>query len=220
VTTPVVLVPGLGLGPESYAPTAQHLSTPYEVVTLPGYGQRVHRYDNLRTEALADQLAQHLTEPTVLVGHSATCQVVVATALAHPELVTALVLVAPSGDRQASGWPTLVARLLRSAVWESPRLVPVLVKQYLRTGLGSMAKAMDVARRYDLAAAAGRLELPTTIIRSSHDRIAPEHWTHQLAERTGGEAWTFPTGSHLPVLTNPRELSEFINRAAGVYNRQ
>ncbi|MEV8377261.1 alpha/beta hydrolase [Kribbella sp. NPDC056861] len=220
MTTPVVLLPGLGLGPESYAPTAQYLSTPYEVVTLPGYGHKVHRDDDLRTEALAERLARHLTEPTVLVGHSATCQVAVATALAHPDLVTALVLVAPSGDRRASSWPTLIGRLLRSAVWESPRLVPVLLKQYLRTGLASMAKAMDVARRYDLAAAAEKLELPTTIIRSSHDRIAPEHWTHQLAERTGGEAWTFPTGSHLPVLTNPGELAAFINRAAGVYNRQ
>jgi pimeloyl-ACP methyl ester carboxylesterase len=144
----------------------------------------------------------------------------VATALAHPELVKALVLVAPSGDLNASGWPTLAARWLRSAVWDSPRLVPTLAPQYFGTGFWSMARAMDVARHYDLALAARNLKVPTMIIRSKHDRIAPEYWVRQLAEQTGGEACTLRTGSHLAVLTNGRELSEFINRAAGVYNRQ
>ena len=39
VSAPVVLVPGLGLGPESYARTVEHLTTPYHVITLPGYGE-------------------------------------------------------------------------------------------------------------------------------------------------------------------------------------
>jgi len=134
--------------------------------------------------------------------------------------VKALVLVAPSGDLRASGWPTLAARWLRSAVRDSPRLVPTLAPQYFRTGFWSMAKAMDAARRYDLASAAASLEVPTVIVRSSHDRLAPEHWIRHLAERAGCDARTLPSGSHMPVLTNGRELSELINRVAGVYNRQ
>ncbi len=102
MTAPVVLVPGLGLGPESYAPTLAHLQAQYEVVTLPGYGTKVHRGDDLQTEALAERVADHLTEPAVLVGHSASCQIVVALALAHPELAKALVLVAPSGEVKTS----------------------------------------------------------------------------------------------------------------------
>ena len=99
MTAPVVLVPGLGLGPESYAPTVEHLDTQYDVVTLPGYGERAARGDDLHTDALAERLAEQITEtPAVLVGHSASCQIVVAAALAHPELAKALVLVAPSGD--------------------------------------------------------------------------------------------------------------------------
>ena len=220
MTAPVVLVPGLGLGPESYAPTLAHLQAQYEVVTLPGYGTKVHRGDDLQTEALAERVADHLREPAVLVGHSASCQIVVALALAHPELAKALVLVAPSGEVKTSAWATLAARWFRSAVWDSPQLVPTLAPQYLRTGFASMARAMEAARHYDLAAAVPDIKAPTVIVRSKHDRLAPEYWTKQLADLAGGESWTLPKGSHMPVLTNGRELAEFIQRAAGVYNEQ
>ncbi|WBQ05299.1 alpha/beta fold hydrolase [Kribbella sp. CA-293567] len=221
MTLPVVLVPGLGLGPESYAPTVEHLQAPYDVVPLPGYGEPVRRGDDLRTEALAQRVAARVTEPSVLVGHSASCQIVVAVALAQPELVKGVVLLGPTGDVETSHWPTLAARWVRSAVWESPRLVPVLAPQYRRTGLVSMARAMEVARHYDLAAAITGLECPAIVVRSKHDSLCSPEWTRRLAELAdGGEAWTLPTGSHMPVLTNGRELAEFINRAAGVYNQQ
>ena len=217
MTTPVVLIPGLGLGPESYAPTLQHVEVPYEVVTLPGYGSKARTGDDLHTEALAERLAQRIDERSVLVGHSASCQIVVAVAVAHPDLAKALVLIAPSGDTRASGWPTLAARWARSAVWDDPRLVPTLSRQYFRTSFPSMARAMEAARHYNLAAAVRRLEIPTVVVRSMHDRIAPPQWTQEVAELSHGEAWTLPTGSHMPVLTNGPELAAFIHRYAGVY---
>ena len=216
MTTPVVLVPGLGLGPESYAPTLRRLDSPYEVVTLPGYGTRASRGDNLQTEALAERLASRLQARAVLVGHSASCQIVVATALAHPELVEALVLVAPSGDPRASSWPVLASRWARSALWDSPRLVPTLTKQYFRTRFTTMARALEAARQYDLATAIQGLSVPTVVVRSKHDRLAPAQWTQKVADLSHGEAWTLPSGSHLPVLTNGPELARFIQRYAGV----
>jgi pimeloyl-ACP methyl ester carboxylesterase len=220
VTARVVLVPGLGLGPESYAPTLAHLRVPAEIVTLPGYGTKAYRTDNLQTEALAARLANHLTEPVVLVGHSASCQIVVATAVAHPELVKALVLVAPSGEIGTSTWLKLAARWVRSAVWDPPRLVPTLAPQYFRTGFASMARAMEAARHYDLAEAVPGVKAPTILVRSKHDHLAPAYWTERLAELTGGETWTLSKGSHMPVLTNGPEVAAFIQRAAGVYNEQ
>jgi pimeloyl-ACP methyl ester carboxylesterase len=212
VTTPVVLVPGLGLGPESYAPTVRHLDTDYAVVTLPGYGEPAAPGEDLSTEALAERLASTLQKPAVLVGHSASCQIVVAAALAHPDLAKALVLIGPSGDVQASSWPILASRWLRSAVWDSPRLAPTLARQYFRTTFTTMARAMEAARHYDLAAAIQGVTVPTLVVRSKHDHISPAQWTQQIADRTCGEAWTLPSGSHLPVLTNGRELAAFIRR--------
>jgi pimeloyl-ACP methyl ester carboxylesterase len=226
--TQVVLVPGLGLGPESYAPTVEHLDLPYEVVTLPGYGEPVQDGDDLHTEALAQRLLPHLTEPSVLVGHSASCQIVVAAALAQPQLVKGVVLLGPTGDVEASDWPTLAERWVRSAVWESPRLVPLLAPQYARTGLVSMAQAMEVARRYDLAAAIRRLERPAVIVRCEHDSLCPPSWAQRLADLAGADVggdthtdvWTVPDGAHMPVLTHGAEVVMFIKRAAGVYNGQ
>lgn len=217
VTTPVVLVPGLGLGPESYAPTQQHLEIPSTVVTLPGFGDRTAKDDDLHVDALADRLASQLDKRTVLVGHSASCQVVVAAALAQPELVSALILLGPTGDVRASGWPKLAGRWVRSALWERPRLVPTLTKQYFRTSFPAMARAEQVGRQYDLAAALPQVDVPVVVLRCTHDHLCPAPWAQRLADLSGGEAWTLPTGSHMPVLTNGRELAAFIHRAAGVY---
>lgn len=220
MTAPVVLVPGLGLGPESFAPSVRGLGTPYRVVTLPGYGERARPGEDLRVEALARRVADRVTEPSVLVGHSASCQIVVAAALARPELVKSLVLLGPTGDVETSDWPTLAERWMRSAVWESPLLVPILAPQYARTGAVSMARAMEVARRYDLAAAISKLECPVVVVRCKHDSLCPPAWAQRIADLAGAEVWTLPTGSHMPVLTNGPEVVTFIKRAAGVYNGQ
>jgi pimeloyl-ACP methyl ester carboxylesterase len=216
VTAPVVLVPGLGLGPESYGPTQRHLEIPSTIVTLPGYGEPVD-HDDLDVDALADRLAKQVQPGSVLVGHSASCHVVVATSLAYPELVSALVLLGPTGDVSASGWPTLAGRWVRSAVWERPYLVPTLAKQYFRTTFSAMARAEQVARHYDLAAAMPKVGVPTVVLRCPHDHLCPPQWAQRVADLAGGEAWTLATGSHMPVLTNGRELAAFIHRAAGVY---
>jgi len=216
VTAPVVLVPGLGLGPESYAPTQRHLEIPSTVITLPGYGEPFD-HDDLEVDALADRLAKQVQPDSVLVGHSASCHVVVAAALAYPDLVSALILLGPSGDVSASSWPKLAGRWVRSAVWERPYLVPTLAKQYFRTTFSAMARAEQVARHYDLAAAMPKVGVPTVVLRCPHDHLCPRQWAQRVADLAGGEAWTLSTGSHMPVLTNGRELAAFIHRAAGVY---
>lgn len=273
MSTSIIFVPGLGLGPESSAPVRAHLTLPSQVITLPGYGEPATSADHLATESLARQLltrleaARHQTpadrsgsrrpqargepaarrtggfagrqpppksdsgerhdrgpgeqgafvdpaEAVVLVGHSASCQIVVQAALDRPELVRAVVLLGPTGDLRASGWPTLAARWMRSAVWESAKLVPVLAPQYRRTRLVSMARAMEVARRYDLARAIGKIQVPVAVVRSRHDRICPAGWVAELTEKCSGEAHTLASGSHMPVLTNGPEVAAVIQQLA------
>lgn len=214
MSAPVVLVPGLGLGPKSYAPTVEHLTTPYQVVTLPGYGETAGPGHDLHPRVLGATLASKLRERSVLVGHSASCQIVVETAVNHPDLVHALVLAGPTGDVRASSWPALAARWLESAVPESPRLIPVLAPQYARTTLPAMARAAQAARHHDLAAVITGVKAPVVIVRCRHDQLSPAEWTQRLAELTGGESRTLATGSHMPPLTNGPELAALIERAA------
>ncbi|WP_433164215.1 alpha/beta fold hydrolase [Kribbella sp. CA-247076] len=214
MSIPVVLVPGLGLGPKSYAPTVEHLTTPYDIVTLPGYGDPAEPGADLRPQALGTALADKLRDPSVLVGHSAGCQIVVEAAAARPDLAHALVLIAPTGDLRAATWWDLVVRWLGSAVPESPRLIPALAPQYARTTLPTIARAVEAARHHDMARAITRVKAPIVLVRCRHDHLSPAEWIDRLAELTHSEARTLSTGSHMPVLTNGPELAALIQRAA------
>lgn len=200
----LVLVPGLGLGSEAWAPTTARTTYAGRVLTLPGYGRPADGHD-LRPRALAERLLDHAPDAgrLVLAGHSASCQVVAHAAVLAPDRVAGLLLVGPTTDPRAATWPRLAGRWLRTAGHETPRQVPTLARQYHRTTLRSMARAMDEARsdRVDLTLArfAGRL----LVVRGRHDRICPADWAAGLAATTAaGRAVTLSAGGHMVPLTH------------------
>lgn len=216
MSAPVVLVPGLGLGPESYARTVEHLASPYHVVTLPGYGEPAGAREDLHPRALAVALAEKIRERAVLVGHSASCQIVVETAVRYPELARALVLVAPTGDARMSSWVDRTVRWLGSAVPDSPKLIRVVTPQYARTTLPTIARAVEASRHHDLAEVISRVRAPVFLVRGRHDLLSTAEWVDRLAQLSGGEARTLDTGAHMPVVTNGPELAALIERAAAL----
>lgn len=216
MSAPVVLVPGLGLGPESYARTVEHLVTPYHVVTLPGYGEPAGTREDLHPRALAVALAGKIRERSVLVGHSASCQIVVEMAIRYADLVHAVVLVAPAGDSRMSSWVDRAVRWLGSAVPDSPKLIRVVTPQYARTTLPTIARAGEASRHHDLAEVISRVKAPILIVRGKHDLISTAEWVERLAELSHGEARTLDTGAHMPVVTNGPELAALIERAAAL----
>jgi pimeloyl-ACP methyl ester carboxylesterase len=190
--TDVVLVPGLGLRAESWAPTVQALHEagvvdPARTTTalLRGYGRPALRGDPLTPADLASHLLDQVgSGPVVLMALSAGCQVAAHAALQAPDRVTALVLVGPTTDPRGDTWPRLVRRWLATARHESPRQVPALVRQYRRTGLRSMARAMDAARSDRIEAVLPLLGCPVLLLRGQHDAIAPPDWLGLLAGGT------------------------------------
>ncbi|MEU4192653.1 alpha/beta hydrolase [Kribbella sp. NPDC026611] len=216
MSAPVILVPGLGLGPESYARTVEHLITPYHVVTLPGYGEPAGSREDLHPKALAVALADKVREKSVLVGHSASCQIIVETAVRYPELVHALVLVAPAGDATMSSWVDRAVRLVGSAIPDVPKLIRSVTPQYARTGLPAMARAGEASRQHDLAEVISRVRQPVVIIRGKHDLMSTAEWVERLATLSHGEARTLETGSHVPIATNGPEVAALIERAASL----
>jgi pimeloyl-ACP methyl ester carboxylesterase len=216
VSAPVVLVPGLGLGPESYAQTVEHLITPYHFVTLPGYGEPAGEREDLHPKALAVALADKVREKSVLVGHSASCQIVVETAVRYPELVHSLVLVAPAGDANMGSLVDRAVRLVGSAIPDVPRLARSVTPQYARTGLTAMARASEASRHHDLTAVIPYVRQPVVIIRGKHDLMATADWVARLADLSNGEARTLDTGAHMPIATNGAEVAALIERAASL----
>lgn len=215
MSAPVVLVPGLGLGPESYARTVEHLVTPYHLVTLPGYGEPAGAREDLHPRALAVTLAGKIRERSVLVGHSASCQILVETAVRYPELVHALVLAAPTGDVRMSSWVDRAVRLVGSAIPDVPKLVRI-TPQYARTTLPSIARAGDASRQHDLAAVMPQVKAPVVLVRGRYDLMCTAEWLERLAQLSHGEARTLDTGAHMPVVTNGPELAALIERAAAL----
>lgn len=222
---PLVAVPGLGL---SKAVPARMLDLlpdrPSTVVELPAFGLPAGRGTPLDPDHLAHLLLSRLddagTGRAVLLGHSASCQIVVQAALQAPHLVAALVLIGPTTDLRAGTWPRLAARWLRTALWERPGQVPRLVRDYQHTGLGAMARGLDAARRHRIDHALAAVESPVLVVRGLHDRIAPDTWTTALAAcAPSGQAETLPAGAHMVPLTHPAALAAcirtFVDRVPG-----
>jgi pimeloyl-ACP methyl ester carboxylesterase len=151
---PLIAVPGLGLSVEVPAGTLRLLQPAHEstVVALPGYGSPYEPGTALDPAALAARLLRHpetrRASRAILLGHSASCQIVAEAAVQDPARVAGLILVGPTTDPSAASWSTLAARWLRTAAWERPFQVPVLVRDYRHTGLTTTGRAMDAARRH------------------------------------------------------------------------
>jgi len=219
----VVLVPGLGLDERDWDRVRAALPLPSSVVRLPVLGTRPRRGARYDVAHLAAALSDALdlvagSAPVVLGGHSAGCPVAIETAR-RDDRVVGLLLVGPVTDPRARGWARILVSwgltALRERLWE----VPVLVPQYLRIGVfRTVLRGMDRIRWYDTAAALDAVDLPVTLVRGEHDRIAPTAWLDRLAAHGGRRVVTVPGGAHMVTITHPAqvadELSSLVARCA------
>lgn len=208
-----VFVPGLGLDERSCAATMESLGQPCLAVTLPGCGVTANAPD-VSPEALARRLISELEArgltPATLVGHSSSCQVVVEAAKQAPGHVNGLVLIGPTTDPSARSWLKLAARWLATARCENPRMVPSLVQQYTKTGLGSMLRCMEAARHHDILTALAGCTSSLLVIRGRHDAIANTAWVTRVADAGHGKARTLPAGGHMVVWTHGSLVAQAI----------
>lgn len=212
----VVLVPGLGLDARAWRLVWPLLAGPCTVLTLPSMGRPAARRSDLSVEGQAERLGAVLPagNTLVLVGHSASCPVVVETAARHSSVV-GLVLVGPVTDPAAATWPRMLGQWGRTAGHERPWEVGVLAPQYRRTGVSSMARGMEHVRRYRTDVALSALTLPVRIVRGEHDRIAPQGWCADLAAAADGSVTTVPGAAHMVPLTHPHAVVGAVDAIRG-----
>src|SRR3954452_713459 len=220
----LILVPGLGLEASAWEPTVRGLAEARpgafeaETALLPGFGRRAPRHQQLDPWTLARWLVERagpFDANTVLAGHSASCQVVAAAAALAPETIGGLILVGPTPDPRPANWPRILASWGATALHEPPWQVPTLLRQYSKTGLATMARTMDQARRQSIAAVLAAARCPTLVMRGRSDRIAPADWCAALVDaadsssKTEGadasrrsRAMSLPSGAHMVPLTD------------------
>jgi pimeloyl-ACP methyl ester carboxylesterase len=199
----IVLVPGLGLDERSSARLRRRIGG--AVVSLPGMGLRrpVGTLDEL-----ADQLLAALgSGPVVLVGHSQSCQVVVAAA-ERDARVTGVLLLGSTTDPRMRRLSVLALRWLRTAVWEPWWQAPLVLTQWLHTGPAAMSALWRQTARDPVDERLRRVGVPVVVVRGTRDALCPRDWAEHLAAcAPRGRLVELPRAAHMTPQTRPSDVA-------------
>jgi pimeloyl-ACP methyl ester carboxylesterase len=87
--------------------------------------------------------------------------------------------------------------------------VPVLVRDYARTGLETMRRGMEAAREHRTDLDLVLVGCPVLVLRGRHDRICSAGWADALAAAAPhGSSRTLPSGAHMVPLTRGTLVAE------------
>jgi pimeloyl-ACP methyl ester carboxylesterase len=90
--------------------------------------------------------------------------------------------------------------------------VPLLARLYVRTGLGTMARAMEAARKDRIDHALSRIGCPVLVLRGRHDRICSADWADAVARAAPrGTTRSLPFGAHMVPITHGRLVARVID---------
>lgn len=182
-----VLLHGIGMGRRVFADLTAHLAPHGRVwlIDQPGYGEAPEPPRTPTMERMADFTAALLRDrgatEAVVIGHSMGTQVAVELAVRHPELVSALVLAGPTVDPTARTAPRQLLRLIHDLLVESPRVLLLGAREYLRAG-PHLRRKMTAMLAHRPEEAFPRVGAPTLVLRGEVDYVAPREWCARVTE--------------------------------------
>ena len=111
---PLVFVHGFGCASEDWDAQRKALEGKHEVIAcdLPGHGRTSATVKDARIEHFGREVAGLLKQPSVLIGHSMGCRVVLQAAALNPDQVMGIVLV--DGSRVGVGDPEIAQETVRT----------------------------------------------------------------------------------------------------------
>jgi pimeloyl-ACP methyl ester carboxylesterase len=200
----IALVPGLGVGQRSFDRLAKLLDEElvrFEVGGALGIPER------------AERLAAVLRGPTFVVAASMGCQVATELAVRRPELVEALVLVAPTVDPGARSVSRHVGRLIGDAWYEPPSLTAIAARDYFAKGPLTVLRQARLALEHRIEDLLPQIEQPAVVVRGVHDPICPHAWAREAAALLPrGGLITIAGAAHAAHFSQPRQVAEAISR--------
>ncbi len=218
---PLLLLHGLAGSARWWARNVPALSRSFRTIAidLPGFGAspRGHR---LVLDEAADQLVGTMDrlgiERASVIGHSMGGLIAGGLAADHPGRVDRLVLVdaaflslGPTAIRRVGGPATTLRRT-------APSLLPVLVRDSLRSGPVRLADATIQLLGADWRTKLPRIQAPTLVIWGEHDTICPLSIGRRIvAAVPGSRLVVVPGAAHNPMWEQPdafdREVLDFLS---------
>lgn len=189
---PVLLVHGIGMGHAVYDRFISILQDHREVIAvdLPGFGDApdpeqagsIPETADLLAEALRAQAAGPLSGPIVAAGHSMGAQVVAELAARHPDLVSRVVLIAPTVNASERGLGMQSLRMIEDFL--RGKTIGVMLKgalAYARTGISWFVKKLRPTLAHRIERTLPRIAQPTLVLCGSQDSMCPRPWAVRVA---------------------------------------
>jgi pimeloyl-ACP methyl ester carboxylesterase len=201
----VVCVHGLGVGPAYLRPLGRELGKRHEV-PVPQLPR-----EPMPMEQLAERLVPLL--PAALVANSMGCQVAVEAAIRHPDLVSHLVLMAPTVDPHLRPWPKMVPGFFLDWAREPPSLWWIVARDYAATG---PRRFVGMARHANAHHIEERLPLvtqSTLVLRGERDGFVSQRWCEEArALLPRGRLVVVPGEPHAVHYTAPAVVAQEVEQ--------
>jgi pimeloyl-ACP methyl ester carboxylesterase len=190
LTTPIVLVHGLGVSSRYMMPLACELARRNCLVAapdLPGYGRSQKPRQPLNIHELGQALIDWLDAvdfgPSLFIANSMGCQILVELAHIQPARMLGCAFLGPTMDQFAPTSFSQVLRLFLDVFREPPSLIPIQAFEYLSNGPIRTIKTFRYAVRHNMLERVGGVTAPCLLLRGERDPIAPQRWVEALGKR-------------------------------------
>lgn len=212
----LVLIHGLAGSSDWWTHNQAALTGAFRVTTidLPGFGSS-HQDARLILDEVPDQVADLMGERGIqrahVMGHSMGGLVAGALASDHPERVDRLVLVDAGFLAFDPKLRKRVTGLFRTLPWTSPSLMPVLVRDMVRSGPIRMMAATGELLRKDWREKLPAITAPTLVIWGEHDRVCDLRIGKQIAATVpGAKLVVIPGAGHNPMWEKPEDFDRAV----------
>ncbi len=172
------------------------------LLDLPRFGR------HFRPERVTDWLAAEIEAeaPVVLVGHSMGGLVCASLAVERPELVHALVLIAPAGAPELRSLQAYARGLVRTFLSARPGLMRTIAEDAIRTGPEALLHGALFATGSSFA---GNVSAPTLLIWGARDRLIPvelaAEWQRAIPQ---ARLEVIDDAAHVPMVETPSVFAE------------
>ncbi len=198
-------------------PSIEELGPQFRVFApdLPGFGKTSADHV-LGIDELADVTAEWMDaeglEQAHVFANSFGCQVAAELAIRYPTKVARLVLQGPSTDATRRTWYQQILFWLRDAPRERPSLLPVVVRDYLRSGTLRLARTFRLALERPLEARLPLVRAPTLVIRGTDDPLVTREWATQVVRALPHGSLEELSGAHALNYSQPDLLARTLIR--------